>query len=75
MELQAQNARNRQGHNKNNSLTAPAEPKKMAPMFAGGMFKGLGKPPSNLDFQMNSLESMNESIGEPASTKDPKATA
>jgi len=47
----------------------------MAPMFAGGMFKGLGKPPSNLDFQMNSLESMNESIGEPASTKDPKATA
>jgi hypothetical protein len=63
MELQAQNARNRQGHNKNNSLSSnaiPAEPKKMAPMFAGGMFKGLGKPPSNLDFQMNSLESMDQ---------------
>ena len=47
----------------------------MAPMFAGGMFKGLGKPPSNLDFQMNSLESMNQNIGEPASTKAPEARA
>jgi len=64
MELQTQNARNRQGQNKNNSDSSHAinadQPKKMAPMFMGGMFKGLGKPPTNLDFQMNSLDSMSQ---------------